>query len=193
MTSSASTNAAYVCCMYAAAGNALVWCAADEGKRVKAFRAPKALGGPRNADAGCNSGQDNGMSLQYTLSTDGKGLKGGHAGLQVLGTKVFAATGEQTTGFTGGGVGACSDQCEHPGPPGWSVTADNVPVCCGRGRCEQQFMWHLQFETHQQHLMKVTDRSILGAGSSKGLAAHLHEYRPALVHSTEPAAAPSCC
>ncbi|KAF6253262.1 hypothetical protein COO60DRAFT_434032 [Scenedesmus sp. NREL 46B-D3] len=71
------------------AGNALVWVAADDGARVKAFRAPASLGGPRCKDAACNR-SDNGMELQYTFCCD---WEGENAGLHVAGTKVFAAMG----------------------------------------------------------------------------------------------------
>ena len=70
------------------ARNALVWCAADEGKRVKAFVAPKGVE-PVNKDAACNRGEGNGITLQYTFSTDVEGLNGSHAGLHVMGTKVL--------------------------------------------------------------------------------------------------------
>ena len=70
------------------ARNALVWCAADEGKRVKAFRAPGGVEAV-NEDAACNRGEGNGIPLQYTFSTDVKGLTGSHAGLHVMGTKVL--------------------------------------------------------------------------------------------------------
>lgn len=66
-------------------GNALVWATADNGRRIKAFRAPKSLGGPRNCDAACNRGKGNGMQLQYTLDAGGAA-----AGLYVAGTKVLA-------------------------------------------------------------------------------------------------------
>jgi hypothetical protein len=71
------------------AGNALLWCAGDKGKRIKAFRAPAELGGPGNKDAACNRGEGNGMQLQYTLRSDGKCV-----GLHVIGTKVLCVTGE---------------------------------------------------------------------------------------------------
>jgi len=76
------------------AGNALVWCAADSGRRIKAFAAPSELGGPQNVDAACNRLESNDMDLQYTFSTDVPGLTGHHAGLHVLGTKVFALNSE---------------------------------------------------------------------------------------------------
>jgi hypothetical protein len=84
-----------------------VWCAADGGHRVKAFRAPKDLGGPRTADAGCNAGPDNGMSLQYTLCTSAKNWWGDDAGLHVLGTKVFAVKSESCRLGQVAGADAC--------------------------------------------------------------------------------------
>jgi hypothetical protein len=71
------------------AGNALMWCAGDEGRRIKGFRAPAELGEPRNRDAACNRGNGNGMQLQYTLRSDG-----GCAGLHVFGAKVVCVSGE---------------------------------------------------------------------------------------------------
>jgi hypothetical protein len=71
------------------AGNALMWCAGDEGRRIKGFRAPAELGGPQNTDAVCNVGEGNGMQLQYTLRSDG-----GCVGLHVIGTRVMSVTGE---------------------------------------------------------------------------------------------------
>ena len=71
--------------------NALVWCAADGGKRIKAFTATGIE--PSNVDAGCNRGVGNGLSLQYTLSSDVKGAGSEHAGLHVLGTKVMCIKG----------------------------------------------------------------------------------------------------
>ena len=71
--------------------NALVWCAADGGKRIKAFTATGIE--PSNADAGCNRGDGNGLSLQYTLSSDVKGAGSEHAGLHVMGTKVMCIKG----------------------------------------------------------------------------------------------------
>jgi hypothetical protein len=76
------------------AGNALMWCAGDEGRRIKGFRAPAELGGPRNTDAACNRGEGNGMQLQYTLRSDGSCHTSACAGLHVLGTKVVCVTGE---------------------------------------------------------------------------------------------------
>lgn len=76
------------------AGNALVWCAADSGRRIKAFSAPSELGGPQNVYAACNRLESNDMDLQYTFSTDVPSLVGHHAGLHVLGTKVFALNSE---------------------------------------------------------------------------------------------------
>jgi hypothetical protein len=73
------------------AGNALMWCAGDGGERIKGFRAPDHLGGPRNTDAACNRGEDNGMDLQYTLQSCGK-----CAGLHVIGTRVLSVTGVQS-------------------------------------------------------------------------------------------------
>jgi hypothetical protein len=71
------------------AGSALMWCAGDEGRRIKGFRAPAELGGPRNTGAVCNVGEGNGMQLQYTLRSDG-----GCVGLHVIGTRVMSVTGE---------------------------------------------------------------------------------------------------
>jgi hypothetical protein len=70
-------------------GNALVWCGADEGRRVKGFRAARGVEPLNPGEASCNRGQRNGIGLQYTLSTDVAGLKGEHVGLHVIGTKVF--------------------------------------------------------------------------------------------------------
>lgn len=73
--------------------NALVWCAADGGKRVKAFRAPSGLE-PLSADAACNRDIDNQMQLQYTFSTAVPGLTHKNiTGLYVIGTKVFCING----------------------------------------------------------------------------------------------------
>ena len=71
--------------------NALVWCAADGGKRIKAFVANGIE--PSNVDAGCNRGDRDGMPLQYTLSSDITGAGSEHAGLHVLGTKVMCIKG----------------------------------------------------------------------------------------------------
>lgn len=100
----------------AAAGNALVWCAADDGQRIKAFRAPKELGGPRTADAGCNTGPDNGMSLQYTLNINVKRRRWGRdAGLHVLGTKVFAVKCESCRLDGAAGMDLCCCRCTRTG------------------------------------------------------------------------------
>jgi hypothetical protein len=66
-----------------------MWCAGDDGARIKGFQAPKQLGGPRNTDAACNRGEDNGMDLQYTLQTSG-----GCAGLHVIGSRALCFAGD---------------------------------------------------------------------------------------------------
>ena len=71
-------------------GNSLVWCAADNGDRIKAFRAPKAIR-PVNRSATCNKAE-NGLSLQYTLCSQSG--RGDHAGLHVIGTQVICIKGE---------------------------------------------------------------------------------------------------
>lgn len=74
------------------AGNGLMWCAGDNGRRIKAFRAPAEQGGPavpQHRGAACNRGEGNGMQLQYTLRSEW-----GCAGLHVVGTRVMAITGE---------------------------------------------------------------------------------------------------
>lgn len=81
--------ARHVC---ADSANGLVWCAADSGRRIKAFRAPQGVA-PKTKDAGCNQGSDNGMPLQYTLSTDVHGMWGSHVGLHVMGTNVLCVSG----------------------------------------------------------------------------------------------------
>jgi hypothetical protein len=79
-----------------------VWCAGDEGRRVKGFRAPKGVEPLNPGEASCNreEEEDNGMGLQYTLNTDVEGLHGEHVGLHVLGTKVFC-TNSKLFGFFG--------------------------------------------------------------------------------------------
>lgn len=72
------------------AGNGLVWCVGDQGKRVKAFRAAGGYGGPlAAAAAGCNRGPDNGMTLQYTLCSDVGPAASQPVGLHVVGTQVL--------------------------------------------------------------------------------------------------------
>jgi len=72
------------------AGNGLVWCVGDKGKRVKAFRAAQGYGGPlAAAAAGCNRGPNNGMMLQYTLSSDVGPAASQPVGLHVVGTQVM--------------------------------------------------------------------------------------------------------
>jgi hypothetical protein len=84
------SHATRVC---ADAGNALMWCAGDGGRRIKGFRAPDELGGPKNTDVACNRGEDNGMELQYTLQSHGE-----CAGLHVIGSRVLSVTGECVAG-----------------------------------------------------------------------------------------------
>ena len=78
--------------------NALVWCAADGGRRIKAFRSSSA--DPVNNLAGCNKareqGEGNGIPLQYTLCSEaGPALskRARHAGLHVMGTRVICVKG----------------------------------------------------------------------------------------------------
>jgi hypothetical protein len=75
------------------AGNALIWCAADSGHRVKAFRAPEGAA-PLNTAAACNRGDSNMLELQYTFWAHGPGAGGEVAGLHVQGTRVVAVKGE---------------------------------------------------------------------------------------------------
>jgi hypothetical protein len=78
------------------AGNGLMWCAGDNGRRIKAFRAPAEQGGPavpQHRGAACIRGEGNGMQLQYTLRSEW-----GCAGLHVMGTRVMAVTGECCNG-----------------------------------------------------------------------------------------------
>jgi hypothetical protein len=91
------------------AGNALMWCAGDEGRRIKAFRAPAELGGSQSTDAACNRGEGNGMQLQYTLRSDA-----GCAGLHVCGAKVVCVTGEceQAVVEVSCGVHWCRVHCQ---------------------------------------------------------------------------------
>jgi hypothetical protein len=84
----------YVTKVCADAGNALIWCAADNGHRIKAFRAPEGAAPLNTAAAACNRGQPNGLELQYTLCTKVPGTGGDVAGLHVTGTRVMAVKGE---------------------------------------------------------------------------------------------------
>ena len=73
----------------------LLRCAADGGRRVKAYRPAGDFAAAATTAARCNR-EDNGLELQYTLSTDMQG-GGQHAGmcagLHVVGTKVMCVTG----------------------------------------------------------------------------------------------------
>jgi hypothetical protein len=88
-------------CVCADAGNGLIWCAADGGERVKAFRAPQHAV-PRNTAAACNRGQANGLELQYTFASYPPGAWGDVVALHVQGTRVMAVNGESTGAQVGG-------------------------------------------------------------------------------------------
>lgn len=91
--------------------NGLVWCAADHGERIKAFRAPEGFTGSGSVDATCNRGEDNGIDLQYTFSSVVKGLRGDPAGLHVIGTKVLYTMSKSRVGYNHGCGGRVSYMC----------------------------------------------------------------------------------
>ena len=98
-------------------GSSLVWCAADNGDRIKAFRAPKAIR-PLSRSATCNKAE-NGLSLQYTLCSQAG--RGDHAGLHVMGTQVICIKGESMSE-------KILDKIRPDGPLGTTVDASALMV-----------------------------------------------------------------